>query len=68
MKRNTALRKAMDVLKKDSRASGKDVKILWKFEDGSKNRAVMVGSEQGFLQNSAEMTGNFFGRFSDVSF
>jgi hypothetical protein len=40
--RNTNLRKAEEILKKDVRANGKIVKIEWKFEGSSKDRAVKI--------------------------
>ena len=51
MQRNAALRSASDVLKADSRARGKVVKIEW-----MKERVVTVDKVYAFHQNSNDLT------------
>ena len=46
-KRNDALHRACDVLKKDDRSKNKSVTITWQIE-GTKDRAVLVDSVQVF--------------------
>ena len=65
-KRNGALRKAEDVLKKDSRAQGQAVVLEFDLEK-DKSRSVKVGGKVAFRQTSGEMTGMFLAPFSNLS-
>ena len=66
--RNTNLRKAEEVLKKDARTNGKVVKIEWKLDGNSKNRVVTMGEQTVFLQTPNDLSGHFVAPFLDVSF
>ena len=62
------MRKAEEILKKDVRANGKIVKIEWKFEGSSKDRAVKIGEQVVFLQTLNDLSDHFLAPFTDVSF
>ena len=66
LKRNASLKKALDLVKKDSRARGKNVSIEWQIE-GTKNRAVKIGTDIVFLQTKADAAGKFQKPFSDLA-
>ena len=66
LKRNAALKKAAELLKKDVRAKGKDVAIEWQIE-GTKDRAVKVGNEVVFLQTKADAAGSFQKSFANLA-
>ena len=59
--RNAALRRASDVLKADTRAHGRVVKIEW-----LKDRGVTVDKVYAFQQNSNDLTCQFVGAFADL--
>ena len=61
MLRNAALRRASDVLKADTRAFGKAVKIEW-----IKERGITVDKVYAFQQSSKDLTGQFVGAFADL--
>ena len=61
MQRNSALRRAADVLKADPRAVGKTAKIEW-----SKERGVTIDKIFVFQQSSSDLAGQFVGEFSDL--
>ena len=62
--RNSALRRAVDVLKKDVRCTSQEVKIEWLLDDRSnKNREVRVGDKIAFVQSSSDMIGTFLPPF-----
>ena len=65
-KRNDALHRASDVLKKDDRSMQKSVTITWKTE-GTKDRAVLVDGIQVFLQKATDLSGSFLPPFQDVT-
>ena len=65
-KRNDALHRASDVLKKDDRSKNKSVTITWKTE-GTKDRAVLVDGVQVFLQKATDLSGSFLPPFQDVT-
>ena len=71
MKRNSSLKKACDLLKKDGRTNGLTVEIKWLIElpDGtkSKDRAVTVGDEVAFLQIPSDLTGSFQKSFCNLT-
>ena len=59
--RNSALRRAADLIKADPRFSGQTVEIQWKKERGVTANAVFV-----FHQNSTDVTGSFDAKFADM--
>ena len=61
MQRNSALRRAADVLKADPRVSGKTAKIEW-----IKERGVTIDKIFAFQQSSSDLAGQFVGEFSDL--
>jgi len=62
--RNSALRRAVDVLKKDARCTSQEVKIEWLLDDRSnKNREVRVGDKIAFVQTSSDVIGTFLPPF-----
>ena len=65
LKRNAALARACDLVKKDARANGKVVEIAWK-KTGTKDRAVEMAGAQVFLQTSADLVGTFCSPFQDL--
>ena len=58
LKRNAALKKAAELLKKNVRAKGKDVAIQWQIEC-TKDRAVKAANEVVFLQTKADAAVSF---------
>ncbi len=62
MQRNSALRRAADVLKADDRCKGKVVKIVWTGE-----RGVTVDDSFAFTQGQADLAGKFGGKFADMT-
>ena len=66
--RNTNLRKAEEVFRKDARTNGKVVKIEWKLDGKSKNRVVTMREQTVFLQTPNDLSGHFVAPFTDVSF
>ncbi len=60
--RNSALRRAEELLKKDARCAGKPVKIVWIGE-----RGVTVDSVYGFEQRKGDVMGDFVGVFKDLT-
>ena len=66
LKRNGALQRACDLIKKDRRAQGKSVTIEWKIEN-SKDRGVKMDGQTIFLQKVTELTGQFLAPFQDVT-
>ena len=60
-KRNATLKQAMDVLKKDSRTVGKNVKIEW-----SSMRGFTVDGVYAFTQSATDFV-NFDPLFTDIS-
>ena len=60
--RNSALRRAADLLKDDVRYNGCTVKIEWMGE-----RGVTVDKVFAFTQNATDVTGTFVGKFSDIT-
>ena len=66
--RNSALRRASDVLKKDTRCSSKEVTIEWLLDDrANKNREVRVGGVPAFVQSKNDSTGIFLPPFSNLT-
>ena len=61
VQRNSALRRAADVIKADSRFKGQSVEIQW-----TKERGVTANSIFIFQQNSTDVTGSFDEKFSDM--
>ena len=62
--RNSALRRAVDVLKKDVRCSSQEVKIEWFLDDRSnKTREIRVGNKIVFVQTSSDVIGTFLPPF-----
>ena len=61
MQRNEALRRASDVLKADTRAHGRVVKIEWLKDPG-----VTVDQVYAFQQNSNDLTCQFVRAFADL--
>ena len=66
-KRNESLKKAAELLKKDSLCEESTMKIVWKAEDGSKIRFVNVGERPIFIQNVADVSGIFKTPFDHLS-
>ena len=66
LKRNGALQKASDLLKKDPKTKNKEVKIVWQIT-GQKTRAVAVEDENVLVQEITDMTGKFAAGFSFIS-
>ena len=64
-KRNDALHRACDVLKKEDRSKNKSVTIEWQIDD-SKDRSVSVDKVPIFLQKVTDLTGSFLSPFQDV--
>jgi hypothetical protein len=64
-KRNDALHRACDVLKKEDRSKNKSVTIEWQIDD-SKDRSVSVDKVPIFLQRVTDLTGSFLSPFQDV--
>ena len=62
MQRNSALRRAADVLKADDRCKGKVVKIVWTGE-----RGVTVDDSFAFTQGQADLVSKFGGKFADTT-
>ena len=65
-KRNEALHRAPDMLKKDVRCQGQSVTIEWQIED-SKDRVVKLGGIPIFLQISSDLSGKFSGVVQDLN-
>ena len=65
LKRNASLKKAVDLLKKDPCARGKDVSIECQIE-GTNNRAVEIVNEIVFLQTRADAVDKLQKSFSDL--
>ncbi len=61
LKRNGALRGAADALKADSRANGKDVKIVWTDE-----RGVTIDGTYAFTQDKTDLVGRYVGIYMAV--
>ena len=66
MQRNSFLRKALEIIKKDVRFKGKSPEIHWKI-DGSRDRTIMSGGQVVFTQTPIEMEGSFSAPFADLS-
>ena len=67
LKRNSSLKKAEEILKKDARAKGQTCKIDWQVEE-SKTRTVSVGDVVAFSQDIGDQTGCFVEAFANCSF
>ena len=71
LKRNASLKQASDVLKKDARAKGQTIEIVWRLEEvngaRSKVRGVKVGTVMACLQSENDMCGTFQAPFADVT-
>ena len=66
LKRNASLKKVKDLVEKDDKGKGRDVRIEWLIE-GSKDRAVVLNGERVFLQRAGDMSGDFCDAFSHLS-
>ena len=67
LKRNSALRQACDLLKKDVRCSGKSVEIIWQMEDKKdRSREITVDHYPVFRQNFSDLSGQFLGEFTGL--
>ena len=66
LKRNGVLARVCDLVKKDSRANGKEVKIVWQ-KTGTRDRAVEMAGKEVFLQTSSELVGKFLSPFQDLA-
>ena len=65
--RNSALRRASDILKKDPRCTGKSVEIMWRMTDlKNKSREVQVEGVPVFQQGLDDPSGIFVGIFADL--
>ena len=64
-KRNEALHRASDMLKKDARCHGKSVTIEWQIEN-SKDRHVQADGIPIFLQTLTDLSGKFLKPFEDL--
>ena len=68
LSRNSVLRRAADVLKKDARCKNKEIKIEWRLKDSKdKAREVQVDGVTVFRQLVDEPSGCFLGSFSDLT-
>ena len=65
-KRNDALHRASDGLKKDDRSKKESITITWQIE-GTKDRTVLVDGVQVFLQKVTDLTGSFLPPLQDVT-
>ena len=64
IQRNNHLRKALDILKKDTSCVGKTVEIIWQQEDKKdKSREVWVDKVPAFRQTSDDLSGSFLPPF-----
>ena len=64
IQRNNHLRKALDILKKDTSCAGKTVEIIWQQEDKKdKSREVWVDKVPAFRQTSDDLSGSFLPPF-----
>ena len=64
IQRNNHLRKALDILKKDTSCVGKTVEIVWQQEDKKdKSREVWVDKVPAFRQTSDDLSGSFLPPF-----
>ena len=61
LQRDSALRRAADMIKADPRATGKTAKIEW-----IKERGVTIDKIFVFQQSSVDLAGQFAGEFSDL--
>jgi hypothetical protein len=62
IQRNSALRRAADVIKADDRFKGKTAKIEWVGE-----RGVTVDGSFVFSQGQADVTGKFVDKYADMT-
>ena len=68
LSRNSVLRRAADVLKKDARCKNQDVQIEWLLKDSKdKAREIHVDGMPAFRQLIDDSSGNFLGSFSDLT-
>ena len=66
--RNSVLRRAADVLKKDARCKNKEIQVEWRLKDSKdKAREVQVDGVTAFRQLVDEPSGCFLGSFSDLT-
>ena len=61
MQRNSALRRAADIIKADPRSVGKSAKIEW-----SKERGVTLDKVVVFQQSSNDLVDRFVGEFAEL--
>ena len=65
LQRNSSLRKAADILKKDKELTGKKIEIIWKKSDaGNKDREVKVNDQVAFCQKISDLKGSFVSPFN----
>ena len=65
LQRNSSLRKAADILKKDKELTGKKIEIIWKkSESGNKDREVKVNDQVTFCQKISDLKGSFVSPFN----
>ena len=68
LSRNSVLRRAADVLKKDARCKNQDVQIEWLLKDSKdKAREIHVDGVPAFRQLIDDSSGSFLGSFSDLT-
>ena len=65
-RRNTAVGKALDLLKGDARNQGKTVAIDWQYQGHGGKRVVTVDGAIAFKQDSSEVFGSFQNIFSNL--
>ena len=63
---NDSLKKALDPVKRDPRARGKDVSIEWQIER-TENRVFKIGNDIMFPQRKADAAGKFQKLFVDFA-
>ena len=68
LQRNAILRKVQDLVKKDERARGKKVEIVWRMTDTTnKDREITVENVSVFRQTIDDMKGSFLDPFTGPS-
>ena len=58
LKRNSCLKRALEMIKKDPKSRGLNAEILWKME-GCKDRGVKIGDQIAFQQALDDVAGHF---------
>ena len=64
--RNWAVGRAKDLLAKDAKTGGKEVKIEWKDPEAKFVRSIEVGGIRAFRQGADEITGKFLSPFEHL--